>query len=92
MTRKFQPRANAASPLAHVSASAHFPGRAIVLELVGGLRRVMGLHGDAVGNAEQAVRDNERARRHRLRVADETRAINDAYPTEPAFDVEQVRR
>jgi hypothetical protein len=53
-------------------------------ELVRRLRRVTRLHGDAVGNAEQAVSNDERARTHRMQVADETCAINEAYPAEPA--------
>ena len=47
-----------------------------------GLRRAVGLHGDAVRNAEQAVRRDDHARRNRNYVAEQVRTINDAYPTE----------
>jgi hypothetical protein len=91
MTSRSNLRADAARQLTEPPAAAGSPARRMVRELVSGLRRVTGLHGDAVGNAKQAVRDDERARSHRVRVADETRAINEAYPVEPAaFDVEQA--
>jgi len=50
--------------------------------IAGGLRRAMGLHGDAVRNAEQAVRRDDHARRNRDYIAEQVRAIHDAYPSE----------
>jgi hypothetical protein len=90
MTSRSQPRAIAAEPVADAPAAARSPARTMLFELVSGLRRLIGLHGDALGNAEQAVRNDNRARRHRVRVAEETRVLNDAYPAEAAvFEVEQ---
>jgi hypothetical protein len=52
--------------------------------VVRGVRRAVGLHGDALRNAEQAVRRDDRARSNRNRIADQIRTIHEAYPTEPA--------
>jgi len=44
--------------------------------VVTAVRRVVGLHGDAVSNAARSVQDNKRARRHRVQVEEEVRAIH----------------
>jgi len=48
-------------------------------QVVAALRRVVGLHGDAVGNAARSVRDNERARRHRAQVELDIRALDGGF-------------
>jgi len=44
--------------------------------VVDAVRRVVGLHGDAVGNAAKSVRDNTRASEHRSQVEREIRALD----------------
>lgn len=54
--------------------------------VLGMLRRMVGLHGDAVTNAAEAVHDDTRARRHRQSVQAEVRDIvaDDAEEKTPA--------
>jgi hypothetical protein len=55
-------------------------------QVVAALRRVVGLHGDAVGNAARSVRVNERARRHRTQIEREIRALDGVANPDPTSD------
>lgn len=56
----------------------------ILTVLSASLRRVVGLHGDAVANAAGSVRRDDQARSHRERVAAEIAAYPDETPMREA--------